>query len=239
MSNLSVNEFMAALPELDDHRTLVEAAAAAVQGPALRSDRCRRAPLSGLGGRRRQPARAAGRHRQPGRSSTAVVSTSAAGGARTGARTGRRATADPACSPKWSSWRPACNVKSPEFQPELEQLGEVIHGKIKVGVLGATGAVGQRFVPDVTGTPWFEITALCASSAARTSAMSTPAAGTCAATCPNPMRDGAARMQAVDCQIVFNAALGDGGRIEATLPRPATSCAATRAITATTTTCRC
>ena len=36
-------------------------------------------------------------------------------------------------------------------------------GKIKVGVLGATGAVGQRFVQLLQGHPWFEVTALCAS----------------------------------------------------------------------------
>jgi hypothetical protein len=35
--------------------------------------------------------------------------------------------------------------------------------KIKVGVLGATGAVGQRFVQMLQGHPWFEITALFAS----------------------------------------------------------------------------
>ena len=35
--------------------------------------------------------------------------------------------------------------------------------KIKVGVLGATGAVGQRFVQLLQGHPWFEQTALCAS----------------------------------------------------------------------------
>ena len=35
--------------------------------------------------------------------------------------------------------------------------------KIKVGVLGATGAVGQRFVQLLQGHPWFEISALCAS----------------------------------------------------------------------------
>ncbi len=32
--------------------------------------------------------------------------------------------------------------------------------KIKVGVLGATGAVGQRFVKLLEGHPWFEVTAL-------------------------------------------------------------------------------
>ena len=35
--------------------------------------------------------------------------------------------------------------------------------KIKVGVLGATGAVGQRFVQMLQNHPWIEISALCAS----------------------------------------------------------------------------
>lgn len=35
--------------------------------------------------------------------------------------------------------------------------------KIKVGVLGATGAVGQRFIQMLAGHPWFEIAALTAS----------------------------------------------------------------------------
>jgi len=35
--------------------------------------------------------------------------------------------------------------------------------KIRVGVLGATGAVGQRFVQLLVGHPWFEITVLAAS----------------------------------------------------------------------------
>lgn len=39
----------------------------------------------------------------------------------------------------------------------------MIDSKIKVGVLGATGAVGQRFVQMLQGHPWFELTALAAS----------------------------------------------------------------------------
>lgn len=35
--------------------------------------------------------------------------------------------------------------------------------KIPVGVLGATGAVGQRFIQLLAGHPWFEVTALAAS----------------------------------------------------------------------------
>ena len=35
--------------------------------------------------------------------------------------------------------------------------------KLKAGILGATGAVGQKFVEILAGHPWFEITALAAS----------------------------------------------------------------------------
>ena len=35
--------------------------------------------------------------------------------------------------------------------------------KIKVGVLGATGAVGQKFVKLLENHPWFEVTAVAAS----------------------------------------------------------------------------
>ena len=35
--------------------------------------------------------------------------------------------------------------------------------KIKAGVLGATGAVGQRFIEGLKSHPWFELTSLAAS----------------------------------------------------------------------------
>ena len=35
--------------------------------------------------------------------------------------------------------------------------------KLKVGILGATGMVGQRFVTLLEGHPWFEVTLLAAS----------------------------------------------------------------------------
>jgi len=35
--------------------------------------------------------------------------------------------------------------------------------KIKAGVLGATGAVGQRFIEGLKEHPWFELTSLAAS----------------------------------------------------------------------------
>src|SRR3989339_664321 len=37
------------------------------------------------------------------------------------------------------------------------------NAKIKVGILGATGMVGQRFVQLLENHPWFEVTALAAS----------------------------------------------------------------------------
>ena len=39
----------------------------------------------------------------------------------------------------------------------------MVQAKIKVGVLGATGAVGQRCIQMLQGHPWFELNALCAS----------------------------------------------------------------------------
>ena len=36
-------------------------------------------------------------------------------------------------------------------------------GKIPVGVLGATGAVGQKFIKLLEGHPWFEVTEVAAS----------------------------------------------------------------------------
>ncbi|RLE37968.1 aspartate-semialdehyde dehydrogenase, partial [Candidatus Acetothermia bacterium] len=38
-----------------------------------------------------------------------------------------------------------------------------MEGKIPVGILGATGAVGQRFVQILADHPWFEIASLAAS----------------------------------------------------------------------------
>ncbi|MCC5815572.1 MAG: aspartate-semialdehyde dehydrogenase, partial [Leptospira sp.] len=35
--------------------------------------------------------------------------------------------------------------------------------KIKVGILGATGSVGQRFVELLENHPYFEVAAVCAS----------------------------------------------------------------------------
>ena len=39
----------------------------------------------------------------------------------------------------------------------------MMENKYRVGILGATGAVGQKFIEVLEGHPWFEVTALAAS----------------------------------------------------------------------------
>ncbi len=39
--------------------------------------------------------------------------------------------------------------------------------KLRVGILGATGMVGQRFISLLENHPWFEVTAVAAKSAFR------------------------------------------------------------------------
>ncbi|MGH2486983.1 MAG: hypothetical protein ACRDHE_13320, partial [Ktedonobacterales bacterium] len=46
-----------------------------------------------------------------------------------------------------------------------DQIGWAPVRKIPVGVLGATGSVGQRFVALLADHPWFELAALAASPA--------------------------------------------------------------------------
>lgn len=79
--------------------------------------------------------------------------------------------------------------------------------KIKVGVLGATGSVGQRFVQLLADHPWFELTALAASerSAGR------PYQEVCNWFLSTDIPEKAARMIVqpielnLDCQLVFSA----------------------------------
>ena len=79
--------------------------------------------------------------------------------------------------------------------------------KIKVGVLGATGAVGQRFIEMLQGHPWFELTTLCSSS--RTAGQ--PYGEACnwliGGDIPAHLRDVILQpcVPGPDCQIVFSA----------------------------------
>ena len=79
--------------------------------------------------------------------------------------------------------------------------------RIPVGVLGATGMVGQRFVQLLADHPWFEVTALAASdrSAGR------PYAEACRWLLPTPIPPGVGELVVqpleaeVDCRLVFSA----------------------------------
>ncbi len=89
--------------------------------------------------------------------------------------------------------------------------------KIKTGILGATGAVGQRFVQLLQGHPWFELTTLAASSRS--------VGGTYVETCnwkvsgdmPEPVRDWtiAPCEPGLDGRLIFSALPADvAGEIE-------------------------
>jgi aspartate-semialdehyde dehydrogenase len=58
--------------------------------------------------------------------------------------------------------------------------------KLKVGVLGATGMVGQRFVSLLDGHPWFELTAVAASAASSGKSYGDAVAGRWALATPVP-----------------------------------------------------
>ena len=90
--------------------------------------------------------------------------------------------------------------------------------KIKVGVLGATGAVGQRFVQLLQGHPWFEITALCASERSTGKRYADACNWNLRGDMPSQLRDVILQPcePNIDAQIVFSALLADvAGPIEA------------------------
>ena len=82
---------------------------------------------------------------------------------------------------------------------------------VRVGVLGATGAVGQRFIALLEHHPWFKITALAASerSAGRRYADSCTWRATAA--CPASVRDLMVQPLEpdLDCELVFSALPAD------------------------------
>ena len=63
--------------------------------------------------------------------------------------------------------------------------------KLKVGVLGATGMVGQRFVSLLADHPWFEVTAVAASASSAGKTYADAVAGRW--TLPSAVPDGAPR----------------------------------------------
>ena len=79
--------------------------------------------------------------------------------------------------------------------------------KIRVGVLGATGAVGQRFVQMLQGHPWFELSVLCASQRNAGKRYADACNWLLRGDMPPHLRDCVLQEVApgIDCQLVFSA----------------------------------
>ncbi len=89
--------------------------------------------------------------------------------------------------------------------------------RIRVGVLGATGAVGQRFVELLVNHPWFELTALTASSNSAGKRYADACRWMPTADMPAKVVDVIVQDTApgIDCDIVFSALPGDqAGQVE-------------------------
>ncbi|MHB1294775.1 MAG: aspartate-semialdehyde dehydrogenase [Anaerolineae bacterium] len=78
---------------------------------------------------------------------------------------------------------------------------------IRAGVLGATGAVGQRFIQLLAQNPWFEITALAASERSAGQTYRESCTWRVSADCPATVRDMVVQPCApgLDCDIAFSA----------------------------------
>jgi aspartate-semialdehyde dehydrogenase len=86
-------------------------------------------------------------------------------------------------------------------------MNDPIQTKIPVGILGATGTVGQRFIQLLSGHPWFEVAALAASDRSA----GKPYAEACHWLLPTPIPDAVSTMTVqsldadLDCRVVFSA----------------------------------
>jgi aspartate-semialdehyde dehydrogenase len=82
--------------------------------------------------------------------------------------------------------------------------------KIRVGVLGATGAVGQRFVQLLVDHPWFELTALTASGASAGRRYGDACRWLLSSDVPPNVTDMTVRETSptIDCDLVFSALPG-------------------------------
>src|SRR5919202_944136 len=90
----------------------------------------------------------------------------------------------------------------------------VMTNKYRVGILGATGTVGQRFLQLLEGHPQFEVTALAASGRSQGKTY----AESCAWRLPGEMPERARGIQiaapqpTLDCDLVFSSLPGDIAR---------------------------
>jgi aspartate-semialdehyde dehydrogenase len=94
-----------------------------------------------------------------------------------------------------------------------------MQNKIPVGVLGATGAVGQRFVEALAGHPWFELAVLTASSASAGKRYGDACRWLLSADMPVGVADMIVQdtMPGGDCDLVFSALPGNrAGEVEET-----------------------
>jgi aspartate-semialdehyde dehydrogenase len=91
---------------------------------------------------------------------------------------------------------------------------ETMKQRIPVGVLGATGTVGQRFIERLSGHPWFELTAVAASDRSRGKPYGEAARWRLASELPDAVAG--MRVSAADeelpCRIVFSALDADAAR---------------------------
>jgi aspartate-semialdehyde dehydrogenase len=88
---------------------------------------------------------------------------------------------------------------------------------ISVGVLGATGAVGQRFIQLLASNPWFRITALAASERSAGKRYAEACVWRLSSDCPEEVRDLVVQPcePDLDCRVVFSALpAGEAGAIE-------------------------
>jgi aspartate-semialdehyde dehydrogenase len=91
--------------------------------------------------------------------------------------------------------------------------------KLRVGILGATGTVGQRFVESLVGHPWFKLTALTASEASAGRKYADACRWLLSSDIPAGVADMVVRETAptLDCDVVFSALPGDqAGPVEET-----------------------
>jgi aspartate-semialdehyde dehydrogenase len=96
--------------------------------------------------------------------------------------------------------------------------GEVeMEQKYRVGILGATGTVGQRFIQLLDGHPQFEVTALAASDRSQGKSYSEACAWRLPGEMPLAVRSLKVEPPAppLDCELVFSSLPGDIARAAA------------------------
>ncbi len=87
--------------------------------------------------------------------------------------------------------------------------------KVKVGILGANGPVGQRFAALLEDHPWFEVAALCASERSTGKTYADACNWTLSTPMPAALRDAvlAPTEPGLDCEIVFSGLPTEAARV--------------------------